>query len=58
METLLKIGGVLAVLVVPIILSFLNNRLAHLNHSKESKVEALKLTNGLRNNPPKQIYKL
>lgn len=43
MEILLKIGGVLAVLVVPIILAFLNNRLAHLKHSKESKVEALKL---------------
>lgn len=43
METLLKIGGVLAVLVVPIILSFLNNRLAHLKHTQESKVEALKL---------------
>ena len=43
METLIKIGGVLAVLVVPIILSFLNNRLAHLKHSKESKAEALKL---------------
>lgn len=44
METLLKIGGVLAVLVVPIILSFLNNRLAHLKHTQESKAEALKLT--------------
>ncbi|WP_180115678.1 hypothetical protein [Acinetobacter sp. YH12140] len=43
MEILLKIGGVLAVLVVPIILAFLNNRLAHLKHSKESKAEALKL---------------
>lgn len=43
METLLKIGGVLAVLVVPIILSFLNNRLAHLKHTQESKAEALKL---------------
>lgn len=43
METLIKIGGVLAVLVVPIILSFLNNRLAHLKHSKEGKAEALKL---------------
>jgi hypothetical protein len=43
MENLLKIGGLLAVLVVPIILAFLNNRLAHLKHSKESKVEALKL---------------
>lgn len=45
METLLKIGGVLAVLVVPIILSFLNNRLAHLKHTQESKTEALKLAN-------------
>lgn len=43
MEILLKIGGLLAVLIVPIILAFLNNRLAHLKHSKESKVEALKL---------------
>lgn len=43
MEILLKIGGVLAVLVVPIILAFLNNKLAHLKHSKESKAEALKL---------------
>ncbi|ENU29516.1 hypothetical protein F991_02563 [Acinetobacter sp. CIP-A165] len=43
METLLKIGGVLAVLVVPILLSILNNRLAHLKHTKESKAEALKL---------------
>lgn len=43
METLLKIGGVLAVLVVPIILSFLNNRLAHLKHTQESKAGALKL---------------
>lgn len=43
METLLKIGGVLAVLVVPIILAFLNNKLAHLKHSKESKAEALRL---------------
>lgn len=43
METLLKIGGVLAVLVVPIVLAFLNNKLAHLKHKQESKVEALKL---------------
>ncbi|RZG48050.1 hypothetical protein [Acinetobacter wuhouensis] len=43
MENLLKIGGVLAVLVVPIILAFLNNRLAHLKHSQDSKTEALKL---------------
>lgn len=43
METLLKIGGVLAVLVVPIILSFLNNRLGHLKHTQESKAGALKL---------------
>ncbi|AUX86930.1 hypothetical protein C3F34_13400 [Acinetobacter sp. ACNIH2] len=42
METLLKIGGVLAVLVVPIVLAFLNNRLAHLKHTQESKAEALK----------------
>ena len=38
MEILLKIGGLLAVLIVPIILAFLNNRLAHLKHSKESRV--------------------
>ncbi len=43
METLLKIGGVLAVLVVPIVLAFLNNKLAHLKHTQESKAEALKL---------------
>lgn len=43
MEILLKIGGLLAVLVVPIFLAHLNNRLAHLKHSKESKAEALKL---------------
>lgn len=43
MENLLKIGGVIAVLVVPIILAFLNNRLAHLKHTQESKAEALKL---------------
>ena len=43
METFLKIGGLLAVLVVPIFLAHLNNRLAHLKHSKESKAEALKL---------------
>lgn len=43
MEILLKIGGLLAVLVVPIFLAYLNNRLAHLKHSKESKAEALKL---------------
>lgn len=43
METFLKIGGLLAVLVVPIFLAHLNNRLAHLKHSKDSKAEALKL---------------
>lgn len=43
MENLLKIGGVLAVLVVPIVLSFLNNKLAHLKHKQESKAESLKL---------------
>lgn len=43
METLIKIGGLLAVLVVPIFLAHLNNRLAHLKHSKDSKAEALKL---------------
>jgi len=43
METILKICGVLAVLVVPIILAYLNNRLAHLKHTQESKAEALKL---------------
>ncbi|MFW2078835.1 hypothetical protein ACG94X_14160 [Acinetobacter sp. ULE_I010] len=43
METFIKIGGVLAVLVVPIVLAFLNNKLAHLKHNQESKVEALKL---------------
>ncbi|CAM4282626.1 hypothetical protein [Acinetobacter pragensis] len=43
MENLLKIGGLLAVLVVPIFLAHLNNRLAHLKHSKDSKAEALKL---------------
>lgn len=43
METFIKIGGVLAVLVVPIVLAFLNNKLAHLKHKQESKLEALKL---------------
>jgi len=42
-EIFLKIGGVLAVLVVPIILAFLNNRLAHIKYSQESKAESLKL---------------
>lgn len=48
METLLKIGGILAVLVVPIILALLNNKLAHLKHSKESKAEALRLEMSLK----------
>jgi len=43
METFLKIGGILAVLVVPILLAILNNKLAHLKHKQESKVEALRL---------------
>lgn len=43
METFIKICGVLAVLVVPLVLAHLNNRLAHLKHTQESKAEALKL---------------
>ena len=42
METLVKIGGLLAILVVPLVLAYLNNKLAHLKHSQESKAEALK----------------
>jgi len=47
MENLLKIGGLLAVLVVPIILAFLNNRLAKLKHDREIKAEFLKLAEDL-----------
>lgn len=42
METLVKIGGLLAILVVPLVLAYFNNKLAHLKHSQESKAEALK----------------
>lgn len=42
METLVKIGGLLAILFVPLVLAYLNNKLAHLKHSQESKAEALK----------------
>ena len=42
METLVKIGGLLAILVVPLVLAYLNNKIAHLKHSHESKAEALK----------------
>lgn len=49
METIVKISGVLAILVVPFMLAFLNNRLAHLKHSQESKVGALKLAEDFEN---------
>lgn len=47
MDNLLKIGGVLAVLVVPIVLAVLNNRLAKLKHDREIKAEFLKLAEDL-----------
>lgn len=47
MEILLKIGGVIAVLVVPIVLAVLNNRLAKLKHDREIKAEVLKLAEDL-----------
>lgn len=49
METLLKIGGVLAVLVVPIVIAYLNNKLAKLKHDREIKAEFLKLAEDLEN---------
>lgn len=36
METLLKIGGLLAIFVVPLVLAYLNNKLAHLKNNQES----------------------
>lgn len=46
METFLKIAGVL---IVPILLVFLNNRLAKLKHDREIKAEFLKLAEDFEN---------
>ena len=46
METFLKIAGVL---IVPILLVFLNNRLAELKHDREIKAEFLKLAEEFEN---------
>ncbi|WP_312049852.1 hypothetical protein [Acinetobacter courvalinii] len=43
METLLKITGVIAALVIPIVLCILNNRIAKFKHSREHQAELLKL---------------
>jgi hypothetical protein len=43
METLLKITGVIAALVIPIVLCILNNRIAKIKHSREHRAELLKL---------------
>ncbi|AMW80490.1 hypothetical protein AMD27_16360 (plasmid) [Acinetobacter sp. TGL-Y2] len=44
MDLFLKIGGILSILVIPILLAFLNNKLPHLKHKQESKVESLRLS--------------
>ncbi|PKF33444.1 hypothetical protein [Acinetobacter proteolyticus] len=53
METLLKITGVIAALVIPIVLCILNNRIAKIKHSREHQAELLKLAadfeNGIEN---------
>ncbi|MFW1939549.1 hypothetical protein [Acinetobacter junii] len=44
METLLKITGVIAALVIPIVLCILNNKIAKIKHSREYQAELLKLS--------------
>lgn len=55
METLLKITGVIAALVIPIVLCILNNRIAKFKHSREHQAELLKLAadfeNGIESKP-------
>lgn len=43
METFIKIMGVIVALLVPLALAYINNKLAHLKYSHESKNEFLKL---------------
>ncbi|ENV48130.1 hypothetical protein P255_01009 [Acinetobacter brisouii CIP 110357] len=47
LEILLKIIGAIAALFLPIILAYLNNKLAHLKNGRESRAELLKLAEDL-----------
>jgi len=49
METLIKITGVIAALVIPIVLCILNNRIAKIKHSREYQAELLKLAADFEN---------
>ncbi|APR69971.1 hypothetical protein DZC41_01945 [Acinetobacter haemolyticus] len=55
MDALLKITGVIAALVIPIVLCILNNRIAKIKHSREHQAELLKLAgdfeNGIESKP-------